>query len=71
MEKIEAGIEAVMNSDRFREYLAFCGRFHQYSFANRMLIWSQKPDAGLVAGFHTWKRANRYEPAPVSRTVRF
>ena len=60
LEKIEAGIEAVRNSDRFREYLAFCGRFHKYSFANRILIWSQKPDAGLVAGFNTWKRLNRY-----------
>jgi hypothetical protein len=26
MEKIEAGIAAVRESDRFREYLAFCGR---------------------------------------------
>lgn len=60
MEKIEAGIEAVRNSARFRDYLAFCGRFHKYSFANRMLIWSQKPDAELVAGFQTWKRLNRY-----------
>lgn len=60
MEKIEAGIEAVRNSDRFREYLAFCGRFHKYSFANRMLIWSQKPDAELVTGFHTWKKLNRH-----------
>lgn len=60
MEKIEAGIEAARNSDRFREYLAFCGRFHKYSFANRILIWSQKPDAQLVAGFHTWKKLNRH-----------
>jgi antirestriction protein ArdC len=58
--KIEAGIEAVRDSKRFREYLAFCGRFHKYSFANQILIWSQKPIAQLVAGFHTWLKLKRY-----------
>ncbi len=57
--KIEAGIEAVRESDRFREYLAFCGRFHKYSFGNQMLIWTQRPDAQLVAGFHTWRTIGR------------
>jgi hypothetical protein len=56
--KIEAGIEAVRESDCFREHLAFCGRFHKYSFSNRILIWSQRPDAQLVAGFHTWRAAS-------------
>lgn len=58
--RIEAGIEAVRDSDRFREYLAFCGRFHKYSFANQMLIWTQKPNAQLVAGFHTWLTLGRH-----------
>ena len=58
--KIEAGIEAVRDSDRFREYLAFCGRFHKYSFANQMLIWTQRPHAQLVAGFHTWLTLGRH-----------
>jgi hypothetical protein len=57
--KIEAGIEAVRHGDRFREYLAFCGRFHKYSFANQILIWSQRPNAELVAGFHTWRTLGR------------
>src|SRR5215217_5634106 len=45
--KVEAGIEAVRDSERFRQYLAFCGKFHKYSFAirclsgcrDRMLSW--------------------------------
>ena len=40
LENIEAGIEAVRDSKRFREYLSFCGSFHKYSFANQMLIWT-------------------------------
>ena len=58
--KVEAGIEAVRDSERFREYLAFCGKFHKYSFANQMLIWMQRPNAQLVAGFHTWLTLQRH-----------
>ena len=30
-------------------------RFHNYSFNNTLLIYMQKPDATLVAGFNKWK----------------
>src|SRR3954452_8432417 len=58
--KVEAGIELVRDSERFRQYLAFCGKFHKYSFANQMLIWMQRPNAQLVAGFHTWLALQRH-----------
>jgi antirestriction protein ArdC len=60
LSKIEAGIESVRSSQRFRDYLAFCGRFHQYSFNNQLLIWCQKPNATLVAGFQAWRKVKRY-----------
>lgn len=58
--KIEAGIAAVRDSQRFREYLAFCAKFHKYSFGNQMLIWTQRPNARQVAGYHTWQSVKRY-----------
>lgn len=34
--------------------------FHNYSFGNTILIWFQKPDATLCAGYHTWLDKKRY-----------
>ncbi len=34
--------------------------FHQYSFGNTILIWFQKPDASLCAGYHTWLDKKRF-----------
>ncbi len=58
--KIEAGIKSVRESGRFAEYLAFCSKFHKYSVTNQMLIFCQKPDAQMVAGFHRWLELKRY-----------
>jgi antirestriction protein ArdC len=58
--RIEQGIEAARDSKRFREYLAFCGRFHRYSVANQLLIWTQRPTATLVAGFRGWSTTGRH-----------
>lgn len=34
--------------------------FHSYSFGNTILIWMQKHDASLCAGYHTWLDKKRY-----------
>ena len=34
-------------------------RFHRYSVNNTMLIYMQRPDATLVAGYNKWK--NQFE----------
>ena len=47
-------------SDTLVRYLDALARFHHYSFGNVMLIASQKPDATQVAGFHTWKKLDRW-----------
>ena len=47
-------------SDTLVRYLDVLARFHHYSFGNVMLIASQKPDATRVAGFHSWKKLDRW-----------
>ena len=54
-EGIEQGIKDLFESDRYRQYLSVMSRFHRYSLNNTMLIYMQKPDASLVAGFSKWK----------------
>jgi len=58
-EKLIAELEAGQ-SDQLRAYLAAIGRFHRYSLGNSLLIWSQRPTATRVAGFHTWRRIGRH-----------
>ena len=52
---IEQGIKELFESDRYRQYLSVMSRFHRYSVNNTMLIYLQRPDASLVAGFQKWK----------------
>lgn len=52
--KLEEGVKAVFESDRYREYLDFMGKFYDYSANNCALIYMQMPNATLVAGYNTW-----------------
>ncbi len=54
-DSIERGIEDLFQSDKYAEYLRTMSRFHKYSVNNTMLIYMQKPDATLVAGFNKWR----------------
>jgi len=54
-DSIEKGIQELFQSDKFANYLKTMSRFHKYSVNNTMLIFMQKPDATLVAGFNTWR----------------
>ena len=54
-DSIERGIQELFNSDRYRQYLATMSRFHRYSVNNQMLIYMQRPDASLVAGYSKWQ----------------
>src|SRR6516165_6513995 len=47
------------HSETLKNYLAAMARFRQYSWHNIALIYSQRPDATRVAGFHTWKQLGR------------
>lgn len=52
---IESGIQDLFQSEKYAQYLRTMSRFHKYSVNNTMLIYMQKPDATLVAGFNKWK----------------
>ncbi len=52
---IEQGIKELFESDKYRRYLSVMSRFHRYSVNNTMLIYMQRSDATLVAGYNKWK----------------
>ena len=56
---IEQGIKELFESKKYMRYLSVMSRFHRYSVNNTMLIYMQKPDATLVAGYNKWK--NQFE----------
>ena len=58
-EGIEQGIKELFEREKYMRYLSVMSRFHRYSVNNTMLIYMQKPDAMLVAGFNKWK--NQFE----------
>ena len=54
-DSIEKGIQELFQSDKYAQYLRTMSRFHKYSVNNQMLIYMQRPDATLVAGFNKWR----------------
>ncbi|EOQ38059.1 CHC2 zinc finger [Butyricicoccus pullicaecorum DSM 23266] len=56
---IEQGIKELFESEKYIRYLSVMSKFHRYSVNNTMLIYMQKPEATLVAGFNKWK--NQFE----------
>ena len=55
-EKLEEGVKAVFESDRYKEYLACMSKFHSYSLNNCLLIVAQYPAATAVAGYRSWQQ---------------
>jgi antirestriction protein ArdC len=60
IEALATDTDEARQSLLFTSYLRACGMFHNYSWHNCALIWSQKPEASRVAGFQTWKKLGRY-----------
>jgi glucose dehydrogenase len=59
IERLQAGISQLTNSESWKRWLDVQSRFHHYSFFNTLLILSQRPDATRIAGFHTWRKLQR------------
>jgi antirestriction protein ArdC len=65
-ERIDRSLETLSQdlargrSETLVAYLKAMARFHRYSVSNVLLIYSQRPDARQVAGFHTWKKLGRH-----------
>jgi len=56
---LERGIGEILDSDGFAAYLRMRARFHRYSFANTLLIMTQRPDATLVNTYPRWQALGR------------
>jgi len=52
---LEQGIEGILTSEGFANYLRTQSKFHRYSFNNTILIMAQRPDATHVAGYRKWQ----------------
>jgi hypothetical protein len=44
MERLEKGLETLLDSAEWRKFLQFQATFHRYSFANTLLIMIQRPN---------------------------
>lgn len=58
-QKLEEGLESLLNSDNWTAYLDTLSRFHHYSFNNCVLILMQCPEASRVAGYKKWQEFGR------------
>ena len=68
--KLEKGVVDVFNSDNYKQYLSTMSRFHSYSFKNSLLIYMQKPDATLVAGYQSWIKDHKRHIKPGEKGIR-
>lgn len=59
VEQLSRGVAELGDEGKWQEFLRAQARFHQYSFANTMLILQQCPAASTVAGFNAWRRLGR------------
>lgn len=56
---LEAGIDRILTSDGFADFLRLQSKFHTYSANNTLLIMVQRPEASRVAGYRKWQELNR------------
>lgn len=57
----DLAVDLITDPEKMNEFAGrWRGGFHSYSFQNLMLIWLQKEDATLCAGFHQWKKHKRH-----------
>lgn len=60
LDQLTEGIAKLTTSDEWRQFLDYQSRFHRYSFGNVLLIAAQCHEATQVAGFHTWRKMDRF-----------
>ena len=60
LQKLEAGVQSLLNSDTYKQYLSFLSSFRTYSARNAVLIFSQCPHASLLAPYREWQSRHRH-----------
>ena len=58
-DKLQGAVADIVSGDDWKRMLKVASNFHRYSFNNHLMIFCQRPDATLVAGFRKWKTMNR------------
>ena len=53
-DRLEQGVQAIFDSDRYKEFLTAMSKFHDYSLNNTILIAMQ--GGNLVKGFRQWEK---------------
>lgn len=56
---LKSGVKNLVRSGEWERYLKTQALFHDYSFANTLLILAQQPEARRVAGYATWAKLGR------------
>ena len=59
LETLERGTEAILTSEGYRSFLRMQGLFWSYSFANTLLIMTQRPGATRVNSYRRWGELGR------------
>jgi antirestriction protein ArdC len=59
-EKLQEAVAEISSGDDWKRMLQVVSKFHRYSFNNHLMIFMQRPDATVVAGFNRWKSLGRF-----------
>ena len=59
LERLHAEVRKLLDSQAWQDALRFKTKFYSYSFNNALLIYLQRPDASLVAGYKRWQALGR------------
>ena len=59
-DQLQDALKSIDTNEQWLQYLSFQAKFHNYSFCNMLLIFSQNPGASYVAGYKKWQSFNRY-----------
>ena len=59
-DKLQEAVTAIASSEDWKRMLKVASKFHRYSFNNHLMIFLQRPDATVVAGFNRWNSLGRF-----------
>jgi hypothetical protein len=54
-DKLQLAVAEIASGEDWKRMLEGVSKFHRYSFNNHLMIFRQRPDATIVAGFNRWK----------------
>ncbi|MEA2433888.1 MAG: hypothetical protein QOG54_1345 [Actinomycetota bacterium] len=59
-DKLQTAVAQIASGDDWKKMLRVVSQFHRYSFNNHLMIFVQRPDATILAGFNKWKSLGRF-----------